>query len=261
MTAVFGNQPRGGFAPGGVRQGHGAELTHYSGRGIDIFLRPVTEKNRRAGLAPVQWLIAHADDLEIQYVLFDDKIWSAHRCPGHWQTFKTSRAESHHMTSTPPLQLRPFDATDVPFFANMATDPRVTKYVGDGSTWDQATIAEKTTNALRDAPVHAQGAARWFVALHHDQPVGILVSTRREAGVEIGYWVSPEHWGRGIAGAMVDAALEILPTLYNSDHLIARVDPDNAASARVLTRRGFHTTGCDNGLDRYLWEGPSSAAP
>lgn len=174
---------------------------------------------------------------------------------------KTSRAESHHMTPTPPLRLKPFAATDVPFFANMATDPRVTKYVGDGSIWDQATIAEKTTNALRDAPLHEEGAARWFVALHEDQPVGIFVSTRREPGVEIGYWVPPEHWGQGIAGAMVDAGLGTIPALYDSDNVVARVDPDNAASARVLTRRGFRATGCENGLDRYTREVPSSATP
>ncbi|MBD2766069.1 GNAT family N-acetyltransferase [Kocuria sp. cx-455] len=165
------------------------------------------------------------------------------------------------MTSTPPLQLKPFDATDVPFFANMAADPRVTKFVGDGSIWDQATLAEKTNNALRAAPLNEQGAARWFVALHDGQPVGVLVSTRREAGVEIGYWVPPEHWGQGIAGSMVDAGLETIPALYDSDNLIARVDPDNTASARVLTRRGFHVTGCENGLDRYTRKEPSSAAP
>lgn len=87
MTAVFGNQPLGGFAPGGVSQGHGAESTHYSGRGIDIFFRPITEENRREGWILAQWLIAHADDLDIQYVIFDDKIWSAHSSRGHWQTY------------------------------------------------------------------------------------------------------------------------------------------------------------------------------
>lgn len=87
MTAVFGDQPLGGFAPGGVSQGHGAESTHYSGRGVDVFFRPITEENRRDGWVLAQWLIAHADDLDIQYVIFDDKIWSAHNSRGHWQTY------------------------------------------------------------------------------------------------------------------------------------------------------------------------------
>jgi hypothetical protein len=36
MTGVFGEQSLGGFAPGGVGQGHGADSTHYDGRAIDI---------------------------------------------------------------------------------------------------------------------------------------------------------------------------------------------------------------------------------
>lgn len=87
MAAVFGEQPVGGFAPGGVNQGHGAESTHYDGRGIDIFFRPITEENRRDGWILAQWLVAHADDLDVQYVIFDDKIWSAHSSRGNWQTY------------------------------------------------------------------------------------------------------------------------------------------------------------------------------
>lgn len=87
MTKVFGDLPLGGFAPGGVSHGHGAESTHYSGRGIDAFFRPITEENRREGWILAQWLIAHADDLDIQYVIFDDQIWSAHSSRGRWQHY------------------------------------------------------------------------------------------------------------------------------------------------------------------------------
>lgn len=87
MTEVFGEQPVGGFAPGGVSQGHGGESTHYDGRGVDVFFRPVTEENRAEGWILAQWLMAHADDLDIQYVIFDDKIWSDHSSRGHWQNY------------------------------------------------------------------------------------------------------------------------------------------------------------------------------
>lgn len=87
MTQDFGDQSLGGFAPGGIDQGHGAESTHYDGRAIDIFLRPVTEENRRQGWLLAHWLIAHAEDLDIQYVIFDDRYWSAHNSRGHWQAY------------------------------------------------------------------------------------------------------------------------------------------------------------------------------
>lgn len=87
MTAVFGKQSLGGFAPGGVDQGHGAESTHYDGRAVDVFFRPVTEQNRRAGWLLAHWLVAHAEDLDVQYVIFDDRFWSVHSSRGQWQDY------------------------------------------------------------------------------------------------------------------------------------------------------------------------------
>lgn len=87
MAEVFGEQSLGGFAPGGIDQGHGAESTHYDGRAIDVFFRPVTEENRREGWLLAHWLVAHAEDLDVQYVIFDDRFWSVHSSRGQWQDY------------------------------------------------------------------------------------------------------------------------------------------------------------------------------
>jgi hypothetical protein len=87
MDEVFGDQSLGGFAPGGVGQGHGADSTHYDGRAIDVFFRPVTEENRRQGWILAHWLVAHAEDLDIQYVIFDDRFWSVHSSRGQWHSY------------------------------------------------------------------------------------------------------------------------------------------------------------------------------
>jgi hypothetical protein len=87
MAEVFGEQSLGGFAPGGVNQGHGADSTHYDGRAIDVFFRPVTEENRRNGWILAHWLVAHAEDLDIQYVIFDDRFWSAHLSRAQWHPY------------------------------------------------------------------------------------------------------------------------------------------------------------------------------
>ncbi|GAB3542574.1 hypothetical protein GCM10027403_35430 [Arthrobacter tecti] len=87
MTEVFGEQSLGGFAPGGVDQGHGGDSTHYDGRAIDVFFRPVSEENRRQGWMLAHWLVAHAGDLNIQYVIFDDQFWSAHISRGQWHDY------------------------------------------------------------------------------------------------------------------------------------------------------------------------------
>lgn len=85
MTEVFGEQSLGGFAPGGVQRA--GESTHNDGRAIDVFFRPVTEENRREGWRLAHWLVAHADQLDVQYVIFDDRIWSAHSTRGRWQNY------------------------------------------------------------------------------------------------------------------------------------------------------------------------------
>ncbi|MUK01336.1 hypothetical protein GM708_04990 [Vibrio cholerae] len=87
MTEVFGEQSLGGFEPGGVGSGHGGDSTHYDGRAVDVFFRPVTEENRRQGWVLSHWLVAHAEDLDIQYVIFDDHFWSARLARGGWHPY------------------------------------------------------------------------------------------------------------------------------------------------------------------------------
>jgi len=77
LREAFGDLSLGGFAPGGVRDGHREGSTHYDGRAIDVFVRPINEGNNRRGWAIAQYLVAHADRLGVQHVIFDAKIWSA----------------------------------------------------------------------------------------------------------------------------------------------------------------------------------------
>jgi len=77
IGAAFGEVSLGGFAPGGVRAGHQPGSTHYEGRAIDIFVRPVSPENRQQGWAIAQYLVAQSDRLVIQNVIFDDRIWTS----------------------------------------------------------------------------------------------------------------------------------------------------------------------------------------
>lgn len=86
MADVFGEQSLGGFEPGGVQRPE--ESTHNSGRAIDVFYRPISEQNRREGWLLAQWLVAHAPDLDIQYVIFDDQFWYSGPRGGRWQDYR-----------------------------------------------------------------------------------------------------------------------------------------------------------------------------
>ncbi len=88
VGAAFGELSLGGFAPGGVRDGHQPGSTHYDGRAIDIFVRPVSPENRQRGWAIAQYLVAQADRLVIQNVIFDDRIWtSGSRSDEGWRDY------------------------------------------------------------------------------------------------------------------------------------------------------------------------------
>lgn len=149
------------------------------------------------------------------------------------------------------VNLRPFQEEDVDFFASMAFDERVTRFVGDGQPWSADTVQTRVRDALQQTPLEQTGASRWFLALEESEAVGIVVSSRRERGVEIGYWVSPEHWGRGVAGAILDHALSIVPEVFGARTLLARVSPSNAASVRLLSRRGFRLESTEDNLHHY----------
>ena len=77
VESVFGSLSLGGFEPGGVSSGHMEGSAHYEGRAIDIFVRPINPDNRKRGWAIASYLIAQADRLSINTLIFDDRIWHA----------------------------------------------------------------------------------------------------------------------------------------------------------------------------------------
>ena len=79
LEGVFGDLSLGGFAPGGVRDGHMRGSAHYEGRAIDVFVRPINRANKRQGWAMAYYLVAQAGRLGVDHVIFDDMIWSAGR--------------------------------------------------------------------------------------------------------------------------------------------------------------------------------------
>lgn len=87
MQAAFGELELGGFAPQGVDSGHMEGSAHYEGRAIDAFVRPVNAENRKRGWAIAYYLVAQADRLDIETVIFDDMIWTHRRSAQGWRDY------------------------------------------------------------------------------------------------------------------------------------------------------------------------------
>ena len=87
VLATHGTVPLGGFAPGGVSDGHMPGSAHYDGRAIDAFFRPVNAPNKARGWALAHYLVAHAARLEVDTVIFDGRIWTARRADEGWRDY------------------------------------------------------------------------------------------------------------------------------------------------------------------------------
>ncbi|UOQ73422.1 GNAT family N-acetyltransferase [Hymenobacter cellulosilyticus] len=57
---------------------------------------------------------------------------------------------------------------------------------------------------------------------------------------EIGYWLGREYWGRGIVPVAVRVLTDYTFAHFDVSRLYAEIFARNAASARVLTKAGYH---------------------
>ena len=142
-----------------------------------------------------------------------------------------------------------------------ALTPRLT--LRPGWPEDAAALAsaigheEVVTNLARVPWPYAEGDAAWFLEQPRtaEQPnfvicerhgayrlVGGVELIRDVARWEVGYWLTPDAWGRGYATEAARAVLDMAPALGIRE-VFARHYVDNPASGRVLRKLGFRDTG------------------
>ncbi len=55
---------------------------------MDVFFRPIGPENRRRGWLLAQWLVAHAERLQLATVIFDQRIWSSRQSLLGWRDYQ-----------------------------------------------------------------------------------------------------------------------------------------------------------------------------
>lgn len=144
----------------------------------------------------------------------------------------------------PPLcHLRPWAASDANDLVHNANHRSVWRNLGDifphPYTLDDA-------HAWFEH-VREPGRDLHFAIEHAGVAVGGIgikagVDIARQTG-RVGYWLGPEHWGRGIATAAVRALVEHVQARQLFARLEAAVFAWNPASMRVLEKAGFKREG------------------
>ncbi|MFW2341185.1 GNAT family N-acetyltransferase [Brevundimonas sp.] len=136
---------------------------------------------------------------------------------------------------TDRLVLRPARLTDLDALHAVFTRP-------EAMTWWSSPPHETLdqTRAWLDSMIARQDSGLDYLIERNGQVIG-------KAGFwkapDIGYILHPDHWGQGFAREAVVAVLHRLFAVTGHDKATADVDPDNAASIRLLESLGFHRTG------------------
>ncbi|WP_197288021.1 PhzF family phenazine biosynthesis isomerase [Nocardia sp. NRRL S-836] len=113
-------------------------------------------------------------------------------------------------------------------------DPRMTEYVGNGKPWSPEYVAQRHEQALRHWEEHGFGL---HAVVEDGEVIGLAQMLDAPGEIEIGYWVAPEHWGRGVATEVAARLRD--KALAFKDRVIAGHQAENAASGRVLEKIGL----------------------
>jgi RimJ/RimL family protein N-acetyltransferase len=142
---------------------------------------------------------------------------------------------------TERLLLREFTEADVEAFFELGNDPVVTRYTGDpGFTSLDDALASLRQRPLADYQKHGYG--RWAVVLKSSrQVIGFagLKYLDDLQGVDIGYRLLHEHWGKGLATEASRPAIRYGFETLHLNEIIGLVDPANCASVHVLKKLGL----------------------
>lgn len=147
---------------------------------------------------------------------------------------------------TERLRLEPWsEATATPVLAKLASTPIVVRYIADGLVWGPAKVHGVSA---RNAAHWAEHGFGWRVARLADsgRAVGFIGLNFAGEGVhvdpgeyEIGWWLDPAAWGRGLAREGAAAVRDEAFGRLQAPSIIARIQPPNAASLAVAAAIGL----------------------
>lgn len=143
------------------------------------------------------------------------------------------------------MLLRPFDENDLDAFYRLGTVAEAIRYVGNTPFGSR----EQALQAMRDGPLadyERYGFGRLACVWKDSGEVigfsGLKYMAAVDA-VELGYRFLPEYWGLGLATESGRACLSLARDVHALNRLVGLVHPDNAGSARVLSKLGFAVEG------------------
>lgn len=151
---------------------------------------------------------------------------------------------------TARLRLEPWNAAHLDLLARLAARPEVTRFVGDGATWDRVRSVEAHRRAMDHWEQHGWG---WRAIVERDggaqvglaalNVLGTPVLDAAADAVEIGWWIDPARQGQGYATEAALALRDEAGLKLEVESVVARIQPGNTPSRRVAARLGLDVVG------------------
>ena len=145
-------------------------------------------------------------------------------------------------TQTARLLLRRPTHTDLPALYAIHSDPETNRYNPSGpDTQESAERKLRTWNEHWET----HGFGYWAICLTEApaQAIGIGGIMHRDvgdrAGLNLYFRFAPQAWGKGYAGEMAQAALQLAFDTLGAAEVLAKVRPANLPSRKALERLGM----------------------
>jgi RimJ/RimL family protein N-acetyltransferase len=130
-------------------------------------------------------------------------------------------------------------SADAPALAAYRNVDEIARY----QEWEMPFTLERANEMLAaQDEIDDVGPDRWVqIAIdHHGEMVGDLAVGMRGEGIAmLGYTLAPQHQGKGYASEAAEALVDALFEHTGVHRIVATLDPENAASMRVIEQLGF----------------------
>ncbi len=157
--------------------------------------------------------------------------------------------------ATDRLVLRELSVDDAPALFAMRSDDRVMRHIGRpraGALEDAFTLIERIAHDRS-----ANEGITWGLSVHGDDTligtIGYYRLKLEHHRAEIGYMLGFDHWGKGLMGEALDAAVACGFERFKFHSIEAVTDPRNGPSNKLLERHGFAREGLLR--ENYYWNG------
>ncbi len=162
---------------------------------------------------------------------------------------------SFPVLTTARLRLRELVAADAPALFAIRSDERIMAHIGR----PRATTLQDAENLITSIAEGRSGneGITWALTLCGDETligtIGYYRLKLEHHRGEIGYMLGFEHWGKGLMGEALEAAVACGFERFKFHSIEAVTDPRNTASNKLLERHGFIREGLFK--ENFFWNG------